>query len=165
MKRLLAAWGATLLLAGFGATGARSQTCFDFDTRVLCFDFVDFGDGLELTSSSGVLTGWWRNCGGYGRDCGPLTGFLVPGGHGNHGPGAWVVCDGSEVPCPEYIDWGFYIDLPLDGTMQAYVDDGYGWQLYSIAGYLVYPGPCPFAAEDSSGESGTMSGSVPESDR
>ncbi len=154
MKSLLATWGAVLLLAGFAASGARSQTCFDFDSPMsLCFDFNNYSDGLELTSSGGVISGWWLNC-TTSADC-PVSGFRV---HGDPGGGGWVVCESSdENPCPDYLDWGFYIDGPLDGTMLGYVYYAGEWLFFDLVGYTVYPGPCPFGPEDSAGELGTES--------
>ncbi len=102
-----------------------------------CFDFNPYCDGLELTLTGGLITGYWRNTDCAGTDV-PVVG-RVRGGQGE------VKCDAATDPCPSGMTWGFAIDgLPLDGTMVMYQYNG-GWNVWLDPLYYDdYPGPCLF---------------------
>jgi len=135
MKNLLTATIALILLVGLGLTEARAQMCFDFDL---------YCDGLELNLNNGVITGYWRNTDCAGTDV-PVSGMVM---NGQVGYGGYVRCNSSTDPCPSGHDWGFFIDAPLDNTMDMYSNTGTGWTLWiDELAYTNTPGPCPFAPE------------------
>jgi hypothetical protein len=110
----------------------------------MCFDFDPYCDGLELSATNGVITGFWRNTDCAGTDV-PVQGSIM---NGPLGLGGYVLCDYPANPCPVGHDWAFFIDGPLDGTMQMYSGPGPNWQLWlDPLNYVSIPGPCPFAPE------------------
>jgi len=129
MKKMLVLVAAVVMVAGFSNAQAAGPFCFTFDA---------YCDGLELSLNlqTNVITGLWINTDCAGTDV-PITwGKLT---NGPLGYGAYVMADLNGF------EWAFYIDVPMDGTMDMYQWSGSSWVIWIDD--LVYSftlGPCPF---------------------
>lgn len=104
-----------------------------------CLDFYPYCDGLELSLSKGKITGFWRNVDCAGTDI-PVKGKVDDEGVGR------VIADNFGWR------WGFWIDKPLDCTMEMWRKPVGGgvWELWVEAlEYELSTSPCLFGKEGS----------------
>lgn len=139
MKRILFLVSALLVVSSIGI--ARAQTV---PIGPFCFDFTNYCDGLELSLNmqTNVITGMWINTDCAGTDV-PITWGMRM--NGPVGYGGYVLAYQPAIPG---YNWAFFIDWPLDGTMDMYADTGGGYYMWLQGiNYTMSAGPCPFAIE------------------
>jgi hypothetical protein len=146
MKRILVLITALLMISSVGI--ARAQ---DVPIGPFCFAWANYCDGLELSLNmqTNVITGSWINTDCAGTDV-PITwGKRM---NGPVGYGGYVL---ATLPALPGYNWAFFIDWPVDGTCDMYLDQGSGYGIWiDELAYNLSAGPCPFAVQIE-GESAT----------
>ncbi len=129
--------------AGTGM-GGPSRANGDPECFELWAEGVPYCDDLELMVSGNEITGWWRNVLCAENDV-PVSGTIREGRAAvrcvlpEGAPGV-----GSSIDlCPLGSNWGFVIELPLDGTMDLYRHEDGLWQAWiDEIRYELRDGPC-----------------------